>query len=144
MRYPTLSFPCPKGKGRLCQCKLQLSLFKYLTVDTTETLPKEVILTQRSVQLATPSSEQLHSLCMPEDMQRLKNSLATERSKSNPLLRFTEKKLLERQKSLWLVWQKWEHQRHPMWSEVVLHHSNTREFPWGGWQGILLASGFEI
>lgn len=56
------------------------------------------------MQPATPRTEHVQVLYMPEDMQRLKNSLVAERSKNKRLLRFLEKKELERQKSSRLVW----------------------------------------
>jgi len=62
-------------------------------------LHKDMVTAQDSLQPIRTMEGPLQTLYMVEDVQKLKNLLATERNKNNRLLKFMERKMLEKQRS---------------------------------------------
>ena len=67
-------------------------------------LHKDMLTAQDSLQPNRTMDGPLQALYMVEDVQKLKNLLATERNKNNRLLKFMEKKMLEKQRSSMYVY----------------------------------------
>lgn len=62
-------------------------------------LHRDIMAGHDAVQPNTSTEDPIQAVYMLEDVQKLKNLLATERNKNNRLLKFMEKKVLEKQKS---------------------------------------------